>query len=502
MKLTLKKLGPNFSHLLLNKELKDNKINFVDLENVSLAIKLLAKNFLLTTIHPDKLERYHPRPPLKTSTLQQEAINNFKISSRMVEQIAQKLYEGVEIFGQMESLITYPRTDQTVMSEVFIATAQKYLTKTYGKEYVALAVPLQATKTNEAKKQQLIQGAHEAIRPTNLNLTPQIVKPFLDQRAYQIYSLIWVRSLGWLMNPSIYCYKYFDFVNNSCLFQSYTRTRNFAGFELIYNQYGFKDNDSNQEVDFSLVKKLVVNQQYLADEINGVKHNKKPPSRYNEASLIQALEKNGIGRPSTYAAITATVLARDYATKVKGSLIPNEKGIKIIDGLSRLFQEIVSFDYTRKMEENLDAIANEEINWKEDFLKPTFAKFNQQLNKAKENQPKPAPVILDRKCPKCDQNLIHRMGVGKWGKFNFIGCSNYPNCNYLEQIKNQVNKVPSSKLDFNCPRCGKQLLKKKSRYNTFFVGCCDYPKCTYAMDYKKFCLQHHLEIKKEEEENE
>lgn len=492
VKLTLKKLSSNLTKLKLKEDIKDGKINFSDLSSVQQVLADLKSTFTLTTIHPAKHERYYPSKPLKTSTLQQESISKFKLSSKKVEQIAQKLYEGVEIAGKMQSLITYPRTDQTVLSETFIEEAKSYLIDHYGGEYLS-KYPF---KKNKKDNDKLVQGAHEAIRPTDLSLTPEKVKPYLNSREYQVYALIWARSLGSLMSQSVYKYSYFDFDNNGYKFHTYTRNREFDGFELLYQQYGFKASFDPNELERSLLDKLVINQTYSADDLYHVQHDKKPPSRYNEASLIQALEKNGIGRPSTYASIAATVVGRDYATLVKGTLIPKEKGIKIIEGLTKLFKEIISFDYTRKMEDSLDLIANQGIDWKEDFLKPTFLKFNNQLTLAKATEPKqkPAAEAIDRNCPECGNQLLNRNAFTRGRTYNFIGCSNYPNCRYTESINKKTTTANFEKLDYNCPKCQKPLLKRKSRFNTFFVGCSGFPKCNYAINYKKFCQEHGIDI--------
>lgn len=483
LKLNLKLIAKHITNYKLKPNLDSNKICFADLNSAQTVIDALDDKYVFIKAHQAKQEKISPKNSLKTSTLHQEGISRFKISSRKVESIAQKLYEGVMVNQEIVSLISYPRTDRTDLSQTFINEAQKYIVSNYGNQYCKTTLSTnKKTKATKEIKANLVQGAHEAIRPTDLNLTPDFVKPFLEKNEFNLYCLIWIRAIGSLMSQSVYEYKYYDFENNGCLFNCYDRHLVFDGFEKLYSQYKWnqdknelEDNKKDEKTDFNLKNKLVLNKSYQLKEIQALKHNKKPPARYNEASLIKALEQEGIGRPSTYASITSTVLKRDYANKKDASLVPTEKGINIINNLQKNFVDIMSFDYTKKMEKGLDEIANNKKEWKA-FLNPIFDEFRANLAKVEVISPKIEHEYANKNCPLCSKPLIFRQSFRTKNANKFIGCSGFPKCRYIESL------IKPDFVNENCPKCKNPLVRKKSKYNTFFIGCSTYPKCQFLKE--------------------
>ncbi|MDQ0513944.1 DNA topoisomerase-1 [Mycoplasmoides fastidiosum] len=481
LNLTLRKLGSNIKNYKLNENINDGKVNFHDALSAQNVIDQLNDEYIFVKEHAPKEEKINAKPALKTSTLQQEAISRFKISSKLVESTAQKLYEGVEINGQMYSLITYPRTDRTDLSETFVDLAKTYIKKTFGADYWKGVQVKKTTKKNQSEKE-LVQGAHEAIRPSDLSLTPEIVKPYLDKTKFQVYCLIWTRALASLMSQAVYQYQYYDFENNGCLFNNYTRVRKFDGFERVFDQYKLRKtnvelDETNEEenIELNQTAKLVLNEAYPLKTIDVEQHDKKPPARFNEASLIRALEKEGIGRPSTYATIANTVLKRDYAQKQNSALVPTDVGMKIVERLQDIFPNIMSFDFTRKMEEGLDEIASDKVEWK-NFLKELFTQFQATLTEAKKNQPPVEPEYVGRLCPLCEHQLIYRKSYRTANPKKFIGCSNYPKCRFVEPLVKPVF------VGEDCELCQSPLVRRTSRYGNTFFGCSTFPKCRFIKD--------------------
>ncbi|WP_391591672.1 DNA topoisomerase I [[Mycoplasma] cavipharyngis] len=474
--LDLRKISSDLTNYQLNDSVNDGKVNFTTIQDAQKILDYLSPNYTFVCEHPPKKEQNKPKSALKTATMQQEAISRFKLSSKTIEATAQKLYEGVEINGQTISLITYPRTDRDDLSDTFISDAERYIKDHYGIEYWS-GVKKKKTSTNDQTKTNLVQGAHEAIRPSDLSYPPEVVKPYLDKVKYQLYCLVWVRALGSLMTNSVYQYRYYDFENKGCLFNNYSRSLVFDGYEKIYQQYHlWKTNDQNNQINnLAQLAKLKLNENYLVKDTKIEQHDKNPPARYNEATLIRALEKEGIGRPSTYVTIANTVLKREYANKKNLALVPTEVGMKIVANLQKIFPDIISFDYTRKMEEGLDEIAENKVNWK-DFLKVIFAKFEKTLYEANQSQPLPEVEYVNRKCPECQHELIYRRSFRKSRISRFIGCSDFPKCKFSEPISKPIL------LDETCPDCQQPLVKRTSRYGSTFFGCSSFPKCRFIKE--------------------
>lgn len=486
VKLALRKLAPEYKNVQLNHDLKNGMINFKLEHEAQEVLQSLNHEFVLSNIEPFTFEKSNPPQPFKTSTLQRVCISQLKMSSQAVEKIAQILYEGVEgIQDEPISLISYPRTDQTVLSETFKETAYKFLKDNYGDGYFTKKSNL---KAEEKEKSLLVQGAHEGIRPTDINLTPNKVKPYLKKREYEVYALIWLYAVASLMQPSIYKVQRFFFTNNGHEFVTRTRVRDFDGYEKLFSDQGFALKSTLEKNVFAL-NECKVNQVFSTKNKCVSSHNSKPPSQYNQATLIQALEQEGIGRPSTYSSIVVTVLNRSYATLTSKALTPTEKGTTVANGLIHSFPKIMSFDYTRKMEENLDRIALGELNWKE-FLKPTFQEFEDQLKFAKNNTAKPELEKVGQLCPDCNSELVYRIKTLPKKELKFIGCSNFPKCKYVKSLT-----PPPEVLIDSCPNCGSDLYKRVSyRKQTPFAGCSSFPKCKFIESWDSYCKRHNLEV--------
>lgn len=456
----------------------------------------------------DKIERKvkskAARLPFITSTLQQEASTKLGFSSKKTMQIAQKLYEGISLGGHTEGLISYMRTDSTRLSDVFVKDAFHHIENIYGKNYVGFV---------HQKNSQNAQDAHEAIRPTNVNNTPDSVKEYLTNDQYKLYKLIYSRALAYLMAPSKSDVVTATISNNGCEFTANGSIITFDGYLAIYKDY----EQTKDELLPDLEEKEVLEHVQL----DGKQHFTEPPARYSEARLIKDMEEKGIGRPSTYAMIIDTIQARGYVSLEKASegsktkvFFPTEQGILTDKKLQEFFSSIINVSYTANMEKDLDEIAEgERDNIQE--LREFYDQFMPLLDHAYENMEKKELERTGETCPECGSELVYRNGrygrfisclnfptcrytkaeneennetdevcpncgsklVMKKGRFgSFLACSNYPDCKYIKSNKVKEEPVPTGE---DCPECGKPLVKRKSRFGTTFVGCSGYPKCRY-----------------------
>lgn len=456
----------------------------------------------------DKIERKvkskSARLPFITSTLQQEASTKLGFSSKKTMQVAQKLYEGISLGGHTEGLISYMRTDSTRLSDVFVKDAFHHIENTFGKNYVGFV---------HQKNSQNAQDAHEAIRPTNVNNTPDAVKEYLTNDQYKLYKLIYSRALAYLMAPSKSDVVTATISNNGCEFTANGSIITFDGYLAIYKDY----EQTKDELLPDLMEKEVLEHVQL----DGKQHFTEPPARYSEARLIKDMEEKGIGRPSTYAMIIDTIQARGYVSLEKASegsktkvFFPTEQGILTDKKLQEFFSSIINVSYTANMEKDLDEIAEgQRDNIKE--LREFYDQFMPLLDHAYENMEKKELERTGEACPECGSELVYRNGrygrfvsclnfptcrytkaeneennetdevcpncgsklIMKKGRFgSFLACSNYPDCKYIKSNKVKEEPVPTGE---DCPECGKPLVKRKSRFGTTFVGCSGYPKCRY-----------------------
>ncbi|MDD6468070.1 MAG: type I DNA topoisomerase [Erysipelotrichaceae bacterium] len=404
-----------------------------------------------------------PKAPFITSTLQQEASTKLGFSAKKTMQIAQKLYEGINIKGDLTGLITYMRTDSTRLSDVFMAQAKEMIKERYGKEYVGYY---------RIKKNEGAQDAHEAIRPTHIEYRPEEIKDSLTNDEYKLYSFIYYRAIAALMS---------DAKNNTV-----TLTLSSCGYdyvangkEMIFDGYlkAYAPYESNKN---EILPELKENQMMEAKLVDGKQHFTEPPLRYSEARLIKGLEEFGIGRPSTYAMIIDTIQARGYVTLERPSdgsktkvFIPTEQGELTCRKLDEYFSSIINVMYTAKMEHELDEIADGKLD-NIQLLQKFWDKFIPLVDHAYANMEKKEPEKVGELCPDCGKELVIRQG--RYGKF--ISCSGYPECKYTRKIEKPAEEQPEL-TDQVCPECGAFLLRRKSRYGTYFFGCSNFPKCKY-----------------------
>jgi DNA topoisomerase-1 len=423
-----------------------------------------------------------PAPPFTTSTLQQEAVRKLGFSSRRTMQIAQRLYEGVNIPGEGQvGLITYMRTDSVNIAEQALAELTEVVKELYGAEY-ALAEP-----RRYRKKQRGAQEAHEAIRPTNAHRHPDQLESVLDHSQARLYRLIWQRTVASQMAEAR-----FDQVSVDVeatpeaealiyLLRATGQTLRFDGFRRVY--FEGRD-DAGDEDEEARLPALTAEQALRLLELLPDQHFTQPPPRFTEATLVKTLEENGIGRPSTYAPTISTLTDRKYVRLEDRRFFPEDIGEVVVDTLVDYFPEIVDVGFTVRLEEELDDIAEGKAGWVE-VLREFYEPFIQQVELV---GPKiqPPEKILDELCPRCPEegrdppgHLVEKLG--RYGKF--IGCENYPECKYTREMSGQERPEPEL-LDEACPECGKPLMKRMGRYGPF-VGCSGYPECKYIKKERK-----------------
>lgn len=418
--------------------------------------------FEITDIKKSNSAR-RPQAPFITSTLQQEASTKLGFSAKRTMSIAQKLYEGIDLGNGQEGLITYMRTDSTRLSDVFMNQAKDLIEDKYGKKYLG---------SYHAKNDEGAQDAHEAIRPTTLNNDPERIKSHLSVEQYRLYKLIYARALASQMAPSLSDSVTVILSRNGYDLSATGKVMTFDGFLAVY-----KDYDSSKD---TLLPEMKLKEVLHPEQLNQTQHFTEPPKRYTEALLIKEMEKDGIGRPSTYAMIIDTIQARGYVTLDRASdttrtkvFRPTEQGTLTTEKLDEFFSTIINVDYTAKMEKELDQIADGKLE-EVPTLREFYNKFQPLLDTAYDNMEKLELEKVGEVCPECGGELVYRNG--RFGKF--ISCANFPKCRYTKQLdKPNVEKPePTGKM---CPECGAELLKRKSRYGTYFLGCSNFPKCHY-----------------------
>lgn len=418
----------------------------------------LSKSFKLESVD-SKDTKKSSKPAFITSTMQRMAANNLNFAPSKTMRIAQKLYEGVELEHETVGLITYMRTDSERLSPTFISETQEYIKKKYGNEYIG------SVKIPKGKKN--IQDAHEAIRPTSIERTPESIKAYLSNEEYKLYKLIYDRALSSLMANAVSLSTTVILENNGYTFKTTGSILKFDGYLKIYSAY--EETKDVMLPDFANYKSEVI----IANDILKYQHFTKPLPRFTESSLIKELESLGIGRPSTYATIVQTIKERGYVTLEDKKFTPTEVGIETTDKLQEFFSGIVNVTYTANMETDLDEIAEE----KQDNIKLLhnfYDEFEPLVEKAFQEMEKKEAEKTGETCPECGSDLVIRKG--KYGEFT--ACSNYPTCKYIKKEEKEVKTI------IDCPKCGKQIIEKRTRKGKIFYGCTGYPNCDFASWYK------------------
>ncbi|MDY6857514.1 MAG: type I DNA topoisomerase [Thermodesulfobacteriota bacterium] len=441
---------------------KLKKFSINNEENAKWIVKEL-KGAKYTVIEIKEKEAFKtPSPPFTTSTLQQEAFKKLGFSAKKTMSIAQKLYEGIEIQGESVGLITYMRTDSVNLSKNALAQAKKIISKMFGDQYT-----LKAPRyfKNKAKN---IQEAHEAIRPTDLGSTPEDLKAFLTPEQSKLYTLIWRRIIACQMAKAKQKTVTVDIAaKETYIFRASGSIIEFPGFMKVYHES--KDDSTKDKED--ILPSLSKGQNLYLIELLPNQHFTVPPHRYTEASLIKILEEYGIGRPSTYATIMSTLQARGYVNIIDRHLHPEDIGMTVNKLLVNHFFKYVDYEFTAKMEGDLDQIAKGEIDWRPVIHQFWFPFY--QLIKEKDIELKKSDIVdeeTDEKCPQCNNDLIIKLG--RYGKF--YACKGYPKCRFVRALKEREEELYTG--SEVCEMCGKKMIIKAGRYGKF-LACEGYPEC-------------------------
>ncbi len=438
----------------------DGKIDLTCEDDVNTVLRAVENAAWKVAAIKDGTKHRSPAPPFNTSTLQQEANRKLNMQARRTMAVAQQLYEGVEIAGQGSvGLITYMRTDSLRLSDDAVAAARGLIASRYGREYVPSSPKVYRTRSGA-------QDAHEAIRPTDVDLTPEAVRQSLTSDQYRLYKMIWSRFLACQMENAVYDTQAVDVEAAGYIFRANSQRVRFAGFTAVYEE-GRDDPEEEQAARLPAMKPA---QQLELGELKPEQHFTQPPARYTEASLIKAMEERGVGRPSTYAPSVSTIIDRDYVIKENRNLRPTPLGETITNMMKEHFTDIIDVEFTANMERTLDGIEEGKSAWR-DVLSDFYDGFEKELadaEKALENERIRVPdEESDEVCELCGRKMVIKNG--RFGRF--LACPGYPECKNTKPITEPTPGV--------CPKCGGRILKKKSRNNYTYYGCEHYPDCDF-----------------------
>ncbi|MDD7735299.1 MAG: type I DNA topoisomerase [Bacilli bacterium] len=425
------------------------------LEQAQKIVDSLSDEFKVDSLQV-RSRRVESKPPFTTSTLQQEAYSKLHFSTKKTQSVAQKLYEGVDI-GNNETvgLITYMRTDSIRLSPEFVNNSISFIKDNYGQSYVG--------RENTKQSKGMVQDAHEAIRPTSLNLNPKSIKQYLSSDEYNLYNLIYKRALASLMSAKQEEVTQVKFLNNGQIFKCEGVVTTFDGYSKLYETADQNSQDKK-------LPPLEAGQIIKSKEVTKEQKFTLPPSRFNEAKLVKTMEELGIGRPSTYASTISTLKARKYVTSDKGVFTPTEQGIETVKQLAHFFPPFMDTTYTSNMEKKLDDIVDgndSRIN----LLRNFYEEFNSFYQVALKEMDKAKPVETGEICPVCFSPLVIKKS--KFGEFT--ACSNYPTCRYIKPKETKPLEVLENEV---CPKCGRPLVKRTSK-NGDFYACSGFPSCRY-----------------------
>jgi DNA topoisomerase-1 len=410
-----------------------------------------------------------PSAPFITSTLQQAAANRLGFATKRTMRVAQQLYEGIDL-GSMGSLglITYMRTDSTHLSGEAVAEARKYISTNLGGAYLPKEAKVYASRKTA-------QQAHEAIRPTDVDLTPADIEPFLTDEQFRLYDLVWRRFLACQMESARWNVTNLNIAAETslgcCWYRTTGRVLLFDGFTKIWSIA------SNEQQ----LPSMKVGQPLAAVDIKAEQHFTKPPARYTEAGLVKALEKEGVGRPSTYATIISTIQERGYVEQKDKKFFATDLGEIVTEKLNEYFPKIMDIAFTRYMEEQLDKIEEQHLDWL-GVLKDFYGPFKESLEtaQAEMKHAKAEVTPSEYECPKCGKQLVYRFG--KNGKF--LSCSTYPECTFACPCDQEGKMIEEKVSEHECPACGKPMVHKNGRFGPF-LGCSDYPECKTTLKLDK-----------------
>ena len=491
-------------------ELVKYKNSKIDIKNEKEAIEIVEylnkeeRKFKVSKISTRNSQR-KPTAPFITSTLQREASTKLGYGVSKTMQIAQKLYEGIDIGSDGPvGLITYMRTDSVRISEDAQSAAKDFILNNYGEKYYP------KTANNYVKKSKNVQDAHEAIRPSYVDKTPDSIKQYLTNEQYQLYKLIWSKFVASQMENASVKNTTIDIEADECLFKTGMSKIIFDGYLKVYND------DEEEKENSSKLPDLKEGDSLKLKEILPKQHFTSPPPRYTEASLVKALEEHGIGRPSTYAPIISKIQQKNYVEKIDKALAPTKLGMTLCKQLVEYFKDIMNYEFTANMERKLDDIAENKLEWS-NVIKDFYTPFIETVTKAKQNMQK-VLIESDVTCPNCGSKMVVR--TSRFGT-QFLGCSKYPECKTMlplnsdgqtieqnKETEEKCEKCGSSMLQktgpygpylecsnencknrkkiikstgVKCPKCGKgEIIFKKSKYGKVFFGCSNYPDCDFV----------------------
>ena len=423
-------------------------------EETDKVIDGLDSKFVISN-YETKPKKKASKYPFITSTMQQEAISKLGFSAKKTMQVAQKLYEGIDIENDTIGLITYMRTDSVRLSDEFIKSSYAFIKENYGEEYIGYV--------KKSKKRENVQDAHEAIRPSSINRTPDSIKKYLTKDEFKLYEMIYARALASLMADAKLNQTTITLDNNNTTFKTTGSVLIFEGYLKVYGKF-----ESSED---KALPKLKVNDELIAEEIVKDQHFTKPPARYTEAKLIKAMEELGIGRPSTYASTISTLTQRGYVKIIEKKLNPTEVGITTTDKLQEFFSDLINVKYTAKMEEDLDKVAEGKKVWYK-ILESFYKEFEPEVENAFDKMEKKEDEETGEVCPNCGKPMVIKNG--RYGKFE--ACSGYPECKYIKPKE----KAPQVEV-CDCPKCGGKIVERKTKRGKVFYGCSNFPKCKVAV---------------------
>ena len=460
--------GKSQAYLTRLVRIDENEPNLSKKEQVDeYLVEIDGSPFVITKIKKSERKR-KPSAPFITSTLQQEASRKLGYTARRTMMIAQQLYEGLD-FGEggATGLITYMRTDSTNVAELAQNEARAFIQQQYGADFLPATPPQYKTRAVSA------QEAHEAIRPTSVLRSPDKVKEHLTPEQFKLYQLVWQRFVASQMEAAQYDTLSIDVTAtgkmHKYLFRASGSTLKFPGFLIVYEEAQDEDLRPEDNENVKIPAGLEEGQPQNLIRLIPEQHFTQPPPRFTEASLVQMLEENGIGRPSTYAPILSTIQQRGYVLREAKRLSPTETGILVNDLLVDHFPEIVDLHFTAHMEEDLDHVASGEAEWR-NVIGNFYEEFGPQVKKAQAEMPVQKAELekVGRACPKCGHDLVIRWG--RYGKF--ISCSNFPECRYTEALLEKIGVI--------CPKDGGDIVQRKTRKGRIFFGCANYPTCDFT----------------------
>ena len=420
---------------------------------------LADASYQVAGIQKRKKER-KPVAPFTTSSLQQEAYRKYGLVTKRTMQIAQQLYEGVELGKEgVVGLITYMRTDSTRVSPEAQKATLDFIEERYGKEF------LPKTPRQYTAKGKKIQDAHEAIRPSSVLRLPSQVKQFLKPQQYKLYKLIWERFVASQMASAIMDVTTIDVEAKDCLFRASGSVIHFPGFMQIY----IEGRDDDEKEDLGLLPTVVAGQLLQLQKLEPKQHFTQPPPRYTEAMLVKTMEEKGVGRPSTYAPTIDTILNRGYVVREEKHFYSTELGSIVVDLLKESFPDIIDIDFTANMEKSLDDVEEGNVVW-QDVVADFYGPFSKDLQKAEESLEKVEiePEYSGEYCEKCGKPMVYKLG--RYGKF--LACSGFPECRNTKPIIIDTG--------VKCLKCGGNIIQRKSRGGRIFYGCSNYPNCNYV----------------------